>query len=102
MNFKIIKELSPEDLIELRKEVGWKDINYKQIKKGLDNTMCKVSIKIDNKVIACGRLVGDYSCKGLLSDIIVHPDYQGQGYGKIIVTTLIEMVNNGNYLLGVQ
>lgn len=94
INYKIIKELCPEDLIELRKEIGWKDINYEQIKKGLDNTMCKVSIKIDNQIIACGRLVGDYSCKGILSDIIVHPEYQGKGYGKIIVTTLIEMTNN--------
>lgn len=94
MNYRLIKKLTPEDLIKLRKEIGWKDINYEQIKKGLDNTMCKVSIKIDNQVIACGRLVGDYSCKGMLSDIIVHPAYQGKGYGKIIVTTLIEMTNN--------
>lgn len=54
--------------------------------------MCKVSIKIDDKIVACGRLVGDYSYKGVLSDILVHPYYKGKGYGKIVVTTLLKMV----------
>ena len=92
LNYQLIKNLNPNDLIALRKVLGWKEINYNQIKKGLKNTMFKVSIKIDNKIIACGRLIGDYSCKGLLSDILVHPDYQGKGYGKKIVTTLLNLV----------
>lgn len=70
MNYKLIKDLLPEDLIELRKIMGWKEINYEQVNKALKNTMCKVSIKINDKIIACGRLVGDYSCKGVLSDIL--------------------------------
>ena len=47
INYQLIKNLTPNDLIELRKVLGWKEINYNQIKKGLKNTMFKVSIKID-------------------------------------------------------
>lgn len=94
MEYDIIKNIEPDDLINLRKSLGWKEINYKQIKLALDNTMFKISIKIMGKVVACGRLIGDYSCKGLLSDILVHPDYQNKGLGKIIVTSLLKMVED--------
>ena len=92
MDYEIINDLVPDDIIELRRVLGWKEINYTQFEKGLKNTMYKISIKFDGKIIACGRLIGDYSCKGLLSDIMVHPDYQKKGLGKIIVTTLLNRV----------
>lgn len=94
MAYDIIHDLKAKDIFELRHVLGWKEISIKQLKKGLNNTMFKISIKDNGKIIACGRLIGDYSCKGLLSDIIVHPDYQKQGLGKVIVKTLLDMVNN--------
>ena len=94
MEYEVIHDIKPNDFIDLRKILGWKEINLKQVEKALNNTMCKVSVKKDNQTIALGRLVGDYSCKGVLSDILVHPDYQRKGFGKIIVTTLLKMVQN--------
>ena len=94
MEYSVIHDINPIDFINLRKVLGWKEINSKQVEKGLNRTMCKVSVKVDNKTIALGRLVGDYSCKGVLSDILVHPDYQKQGFGKIVVTTLLKMVQD--------
>ena len=38
--------------------------------------------------------MSDYSCKGVLSDIMVNPEYQKKGYGKIVVTRLFEMISN--------
>lgn len=93
--YTILKDISTEDFCKIRKALGWKEINYKQVKKALDNTMYKVSIFLDSEVIAIGRLVGDYSCKGVLSDIMVIPEYQGLGIGKAVVTTLLEMVKEG-------
>lgn len=95
IKYTIVKDITIDDFISIRKALGWKTINYDQIKKALDNTMYKVSIIENDKVIAIGRLVGDYSCKGVLSDIIVLPEYQGFGIGKIVVTTLFEMVDKG-------
>lgn len=94
MEYSVIYDIKPRDFINLRKVLGWKEINLEQVEKGLDNTMCKVSVKIDNETIALGRLVGDYSCKGVLSDILVHPNYQGKGFGKIVVTTLLKMAQD--------
>lgn len=94
MGYSIIYDIDPKDLVNLRKVLGWKEISLIQVEKGLKNTMCKVSVQIDNETIAVGRLVGDYSCKGVLSDILVHPNYQGKGLGKIVVTTLLQMVQD--------
>lgn len=72
---KIVDSLSVDDLYSLRECSGWKPLSIEQLERALKNTMCMVSIIKDNKCIACGRVVGDYSAKGVLSDILVHPNY---------------------------
>ena len=94
MDYKIIHDITSDDLFELRKLNGWKEISIEQLERGLSNTMCKVSIKNSDTIIACGRLVGDFSCKGVLSDILVNPEYQRRGFGKIIVGELLNIVSN--------
>lgn len=94
MNYNIIYDLKADDLSYLRELLGWKKIKKEQLEKGLKNTEYKITIKNDIDIIAIGRVVTDYSCKGLLSDIIVNPKYQKQGFGKIVVTSLINMIQN--------
>ena len=90
MDYKIINSVKAEDICNLRRMFGWKDLPVKQFEKGIKHTMCSVTIKNNEETIALGRLVGDYSCKGVLSDIMVNPKYQKQGFGKIVVTNLLE------------
>lgn len=92
MNYKVNHDIEPVDIVTLRKLNGWKEINLDQFIRGLKNTQFKVSIKSDEEIIACGRIVGDYSCKGVLSDVLVNPKYQKQGFGKIVLTELFKMV----------
>ena len=93
-NIRIVDSLSAEDLYYLRECLGWKLLSIEQLERALKNTMCMVSIIKDDKCIACGRVVGDYSVKGVLSDILVHPDYQKSGYGKLVVTHLLKRIIN--------
>lgn len=93
-NIKIVDSLSAEDLYSLRESLGWKLLSIKQLERALKKTMCMVSIIKDDKCIACGRVVGDYSTKGVLSDILVRPDYQKNGYGKLVVTHLLKRIEN--------
>lgn len=94
MEYVIIEDIDANDLYNLRKILGWKEISKAQLEKGLKNSMCKVSIKNNNEIIALGRIVGDYSCKGVLSDILVHPNYQSKGFGKKIVTNLLNQIQS--------
>lgn len=94
MDIKIINNIEPNDLFLMRRSVKWKELSIRQIEIALKNTMCMVSIIKDDKCVACGRVVGDKSMKGVLSDIMVHPDYQKYGYGKIVVTNLLEQITS--------
>ncbi|MCD7808789.1 MAG: GNAT family N-acetyltransferase [Erysipelotrichaceae bacterium] len=79
-------KISSHDLYDMRKAVNWRAINLKQLEKALNNSMIVVGIYEENTIVATARLVGDYSCKGMLTDVIVKPEYQGKGYGKLVVT----------------
>mgnify|MGYP004521847691 FL=1 len=94
MEYKIYNYIEAKDIVYLRDLLGWKKVSEEQFVRSLKNTMCSVSIKNDDDVIAVGRVVGDYYTKGLLSDILVNPKYQGMGYGKIIINNLLEQIKD--------
>lgn len=75
----------------MRHSVKWYDYGFEQMEKALRNSMIVIGIYENNEIVAMGRLVGDYSCKSLLTDIIVKPAYQKKGYGKIVVTKILEL-----------
>ena len=68
--------ISANDFYEMRNSVQWKQINIGQLERALRNTMITVGIYENNEIVAMGRLIGDYSCKAMLTDIIVKPKYQ--------------------------
>ena len=43
-------------------------------------------------MVGMGRLVGDGAMYWYLQDIIVQPEYQGQGIGRMIVNRLLEYI----------
>ena len=88
---EIRTKITGKEFNEMRKSVDWKDTNIEQLDKALENSMIVIGIYEDNELVAMGRLVGDYYFKALLSDIIVKPSYQKKGYGKIVVTKILEI-----------
>ena len=94
MNREVIYDISVSDFQYLRDRVKWNKLDDNQVYKALNNSMFNVSVKIDDKVIGVGRIVGDKCLKGMLTDIMVDPDYQGLGIGKLIVTSLIDKLDS--------
>ena len=86
---KIVNDINAEDLFELRKQLGWKDINIEQIKKGLKNTEYKISIYEDDTMVACGRIVSDYSFKEDLEKALNYIIMSNQLIDFIITNALI-------------
>ncbi len=54
------------------------------------NSMFKCFVYDSGKLIAAGRALADGADCSYLCDIAVHPNYQGLGIGKEIVTKLVE------------
>ena len=88
---EIKTSITGQEFYDLRHSVGWKDAKVSQLETALKNSMTIVGIYEGSEIVAMGRIVGDYSFKALLSDIIVFPKYQGKGYGKLVVKKLIEI-----------
>ena len=94
MNYKITYNIKPENFECLRASVGCEKLTYDQIDRALKNSMVNVSIFDKNYCVGIGRIVGDHILKGLLTDVIVRPEYQGKGIGKLIVNKLISKLYN--------
>ena len=94
MRYKIQYSINTTDFINIRRNVGWNDIPYQLVEKAINNSMISISVFYKKQCIGIGRIVGDNVLKGMLTDIMVLKEYQGKGVGKLILTSLINKLNN--------
>ena len=85
--------LSVEEYISILNTVGWKIPSRRLLEKSLKNGI-NVKCVIDNRTIGMARFVTDGGYAGLLMDVVVHPDYQGNGYGKMLIKSLLEYIKD--------
>jgi GNAT superfamily N-acetyltransferase len=78
---------------ELYDLVGWGSYPEEISKKALSNNIYSVSIYDNDKIIGYGRLIGDGIVFLYIHDIMVRPEYQGQGIGKTIMNKLLNKVD---------
>jgi len=52
-----------------------------------------VLVKYKNSVVGMGRIIGDGGCFFQIVDIVVEPEHQGRGLGKLIMSELMEFAN---------
>lgn len=79
-----------EEYINLRLASGMGSKKYSNSEKALKNSVFTVSIREKEELIAFGRIVSDGGITYVVSDIMVHKDFQNRGFGKIIM----EEINN--------
>jgi ribosomal protein S18 acetylase RimI-like enzyme len=60
------------------------------LKVSFSNSMFKCFVYDSGKLIAAGRALADGVDCSYICDVAVHPEYQGQGLGKQVVTKLVE------------
>lgn len=91
--YKIINEIPTiEEYKYLRSSVGWKLVDDNSIKKGLDASIWSILVKVEDKTVGMGRIVGDGGMFALIVDIILIPEYQGQGIGKVIIQNIMDWI----------
>lgn len=75
-------------IISLFYKIEWKHRKAQEIELAFRNSTTTIFVFDKDRLIAFGRVVGDGRYYAMLADIVVDPDYQGQGLGKYLVTTL--------------
>ncbi len=69
--------------LRLKTGMGTKDLLKAEI--ALKHSLFIVSLWDDDKLIGFGRIIGDQGITYVISDIMVDPDYQRKGLGKVIM-----------------
>ncbi len=95
--------LLPEEYVELRDAVGFTKISLEQAKRGIEHTSYLITARIEGKAVGMARVLFDFGYTAYIADVIVLPQYQGNGIGRHMVEALIQFVeensSEGGYLM---
>ena len=95
MNGLIIKhnELSAEEFIELWETVWGQGPSLEQTRLAMENTLFRVSVSDGDRIVAMARVIGDKGLDYYIKDVIVRPEYQGRGIGRMLIEELLKYVD---------
>ena len=86
---KITNTITPEEYLGLRKAVGWSIFPIEQASAGLDNSHV-ICLRDGERPVAMGRIIWDHGYSVLIADVIVDPQYQGQGLGRELMKNIMD------------
>lgn len=79
-----------KEFVDLRVLAGMTARSVEGARQGLPHSNCMVTLRKDKLLIGMGRIIGDGATTFQIADIVVHPDHQGKGLGKTIMTELMK------------
>lgn len=80
----------PHDINSFRRSVGWYELSPRQLECAKNNSVCAITALDGEREVGSARVVGDGGYQFFISDVIVRPEYQGQGIGKEMLRLLTE------------
>ena len=95
MNEFVIKhdELTAEEFILLWQSVHWGEgPSLEQTRLAMDHTLFRVSIFDGNEIVAMARMIGDMGLDYYIKDVVVKPEYQGKGIGRLLINELFKFI----------
>ena len=86
-------ELTAEEFVFLWKSVWGNPPSLEQTRLAMENTLFRVSVFKENEIVAMARVIGDQGLCYYIKDVIVRPEYQGQGLGRLLISELLSYIN---------
>jgi predicted GNAT family N-acyltransferase len=94
MDYEITDYITPQEYMEMRKLVGWTDFPMEQAEQGLKHSAYICVFRKEGKVIALARVLTDHGYVVYIADVIVHPDFQGQGLGRALMNNVMDYIKS--------
>ena len=87
-------ELTAEQFIELWETVWGDGPTLEQTELAMKHTLFRVSIWDGDCIVAMARMNGDMGLNYYIKDVVVRPEYQGKGIGRMLINELKKFVND--------
>ncbi|MCR4646759.1 MAG: GNAT family N-acetyltransferase [Oscillospiraceae bacterium] len=85
--------LTAEEFISLWESVWGQAPTPEQTRLAMEHTLFRVSVYDGEQVIAMARMIGDMGLCYYIKDVVVRPEYQKQGLGRLLIEELLAFVN---------
>ena len=93
-----LESINWETISTLFELVAWGKRPANEIKAAFETSTVVCFIKQDNAIVGFGRTVDDGRYYALLVDVVIHPNYQKQGLGTVIVNRLKEQLKGYEFV----
>ena len=87
-------ELSAEEFIALWETVWGQGPSLEQTRLAMEHTLFRVSVFDGDKIVAMARMHGDMGLDYYIKDVIVRPEYQSKGIGRMMINELLKFIND--------
>lgn len=94
MAIEYIGHLSAGDYLLLRKAVGFCEMPRRQAEISLQNTPYLVAAVDGGRTVGMARILWDGGYAVLLTDVVVHPDYQGKRIGAKMIGKILDYLRS--------
>ena len=85
-------QLSAEEFIRLWESVWDGAPSPEQTRLAMEHTLFRVSVYDGDTVVGMARVIGDMGLDYYVKDVIVHPDYQGRGIGRLMIGEILSFI----------
>ncbi len=95
IEISITRNIKQKDIIELYKANNWSSVDKpNELYSALLNSHSLVTAWLGEKLIGLGNAISDGYLVVYYPHLLVHPDFQGKGIGKMIVDKMQERYKN--------
>jgi len=96
MNELTIKynELTAEEFIFLWETVWGAGPSLEQTQLAMEHTLFRVSVYDGNQIVGMARVIGDMGLDYYIKDVIVRPEYQKKGIGRLMINEILQFIND--------
>lgn len=82
------RPIKVEEYQNLRGSTAWEKLNDSDVEKALKNDQFSICVMNDQNIIGMGRVIGDGAIYFYIQDVIVVPEFQKFGIGKLIMNQI--------------
>ena len=83
--------ITVKEMNQLRKSVGFRQLNEEQLKCSFEGSAMIVSA-YDDRAVGMARLIWDTGSTGMITDLLVHKDYRNNGIEEQLLSMIVDFL----------